>query len=114
MIYLASPYSHPDRTIEQLRYKAAARVTAKLITRGQIVYSPIVHSHVLATEYGVPNTHEIWMPHCLAMLERADNLFVLMLDGWEQSKGVREELAWWTKHRSLRARKWLKIEELAA
>ena len=103
MIYLASPYSHPDPAVMQRRFEDVRAVTAALLRRGEIVYSPIVHGHAIATAHELPTDHDFWLRHCFAMLERADNLHVLMLDGWKESKGVQAEIDWWKAHR---ARPW--------
>jgi hypothetical protein len=59
MIYLASPYSHPDPAVRQERYEAVCQAAAELISRGHIVFSPVAHSHTIAT-YGLPGDWEFW------------------------------------------------------
>ncbi len=91
MIYLASPYSHPDPVIREERYRAACRTAAALLREGRSVFSPIAHSHPL-TEYGLPADWTFWK-HCdRELLERCDEVLVLLLDGWKDSVGVREEI----------------------
>ena len=53
MIYLASPYSHPDPAIREARFDAACRVTAEQIRAGQPVFAPVVMGHPLV-RYGLP------------------------------------------------------------
>ncbi len=52
MIYLASPYSHPDAVVREYRFRAACQAAASVMRSGQHVFSPIAHSHAIA-EYGV-------------------------------------------------------------
>lgn len=92
IIYLASPYSHPNPAKRQWRYELACKVAALLMRDGHLVYSPIVHSHPL-TAYGLPANWEYWRAMDEAMLRRCDALAVLRLPGWEQSVGVQAELA---------------------
>jgi hypothetical protein len=99
VLYLASPYSHPSTLIRHYRYVDVRKATAKLMLRGEIVYSPIVHGHSLSVERDLPETHEFWMHHCLGMLSRAKRLAVLTLDGWDKSIGVRAEMDWWEANR---------------
>ena len=40
MIYLASPYSHPDPAVREERFREACRAAAKLISLGRIVSRP--------------------------------------------------------------------------
>jgi hypothetical protein len=44
MIYLASPYSHPDRAVREERFRGACRATAALLRSGHAVFSPIAHA----------------------------------------------------------------------
>jgi hypothetical protein len=92
IIYLASPYSHPDRVVRKWRYRMACHGTARLLEAGHLVYSPIVHSHPL-TAYGLPANWEYWRAMDEAMLRRCDALVVLKLPDWEQSQGVAAEIA---------------------
>ena len=111
MIYLASPYTHYKPAVMQQRFAAVRAATAALLARGEIVYAPIVHGHAIASAHELPDDHEFWMRHCLAMLERADNLYVLQIDGWDTSRGVRAEIDWWKKHRKGIRIVYLKPEE---
>jgi hypothetical protein len=92
MIYLASPYSHPDPTIRDARFRAACIATAALIRDGEAVFSPVVHCHPLV-QYGLPGDWEFWRQFDSVVLARCDELVVLELDGWDSSAGVEEEIA---------------------
>jgi hypothetical protein len=89
--YLASPYSHPDSAVREERYRAACRTAAALLLAGQPVFSPIAHSHPLV-EYGLPPDWSFWQRFDREMLARCEEVVVLMLDRWEESIGVQEEV----------------------
>lgn len=91
ILYLASPYSHQDAKVRDRRHDAVCQVAARLIRGGLSVYSPIAHSHYIA-RHGIGETWLDWERLDLSMLSRCDGLAVAMLDGWEQSQGVREEI----------------------
>ena len=91
MIYLASPYSHPDPNVREQRYQAACRATAELLRSGEPAFSPIVHSHVLV-RFGLPGDWEFWQRSDRALLCRCQRLVVLTLDGWRESRGVQAEI----------------------
>ena len=91
MIYLASPYTHPDPAVREQRFLAACQATAALIHAGHVVFSPIVHSHPLSG-HGLPTTWAFWRQQDQAYLERCDEVVVLMLDGWRESAGVQGEI----------------------
>ena len=92
LIYLASPYSHPDRQIQEQRFQAACQQAALMMQAGDLVFSPIAHTHPIAA-FGLPGDWEFWQAYDRAMLERCDELAVLQLDGWEESIGVQAEIA---------------------
>jgi hypothetical protein len=54
IIYLGSPYTHPDPKVREERFEKATRAAAHLVEKGHIVYSPITMTHpidlVLAAE----------------------------------------------------------------
>ncbi len=59
MIYLASPYSHPDARVRQRRFEEACQAAAAITRAGLSVFSPISHSHPIA-RYGVPTGWDYW------------------------------------------------------
>lgn len=91
MIYLASPYSHPDPAVRERRFRAACQAAAALVRDGHAVFSPIAHSHALV-EHGLPMDWSFWEVHDRHHLRHCDEVVVLMLIGWEASVGVREEV----------------------
>ena len=91
LIYLASPYSHPDPAVRQQRYEQACEATAALIRQGYLVYSPIVHSHPLVS-HGLPTDWGYWQQMDTRMIKACDALVVLLLKGWDSSKGVTCEI----------------------
>lgn len=93
MIYLASPYAHPDLAIMQERFHSVAAETARLLKEGRVVYAPIAHNHYLAVHFDMPRSWAFWQALDLPMLDLAEEFWVLMLDGWRGSKGVEAETA---------------------
>jgi len=91
-IYLASPYTHPDKSVMEDRYNAALRAVVKLLKGRQWVYSPIIHCHPLAVAYDLPRSHLFWLDYNRAMLAEASEMRVLMLEGWQESLGVGAEI----------------------
>jgi hypothetical protein len=89
--YLASPYSfHPDGP--EVAFREACEAAALLINAGVPVFSPIVHSHLIAIAGNIdPLSHEIWLSADRPLLDAAAGLIVLHLRGWDLSRGVAEE-----------------------
>jgi len=93
-IYLASPYTSPNKDIMELRYWAVMDKVNQMLKKKQWVYSPIVHCHNIAATYGHTGDFAYWQEYDFTMIDAARELHVLMLDGWQMSNGVREETAY--------------------
>lgn len=93
LVYLASPYSHPNAEVRDLRFREVNRVAGDLVRLGMQVYSPISHSHAMATEGDLPKSWLFWRAHCYAILRACSRVVVLMQNGWEESVGVQAEIA---------------------
>lgn len=91
MIYLACPYGHPDRDLMDDRYETANKVTAKLMAEGNIIFSPLSHT-VPISKYLLDWKQHQWLETDLPFMEMCDELYVLMLHGWKESKGVEFEI----------------------
>lgn len=91
MIYLASPYSHPDAAVREQRFHSVCRMAATLMQQGDVVFAPIVHGHPLVG-HGLPTDWPFWERFDREHLRRCDELVVLMLDGWRESVGVAAEI----------------------
>lgn len=59
-----------------------------------MVHSPIVEHHELAWTYMLPTEADFWERQNRRVLEACDFLFVLTLPGWEDSKGLAQEIEW--------------------
>jgi hypothetical protein len=92
--YLASPYTHPDHEVMEWRYREAMRCTHWLLSKQIWVYSPIVHCHELAKQHELPRDVTYWADYNKAMLEPAQELLILGLDGWQESSGVAGEISY--------------------
>jgi len=104
LIYLASPYTSENFGEREQRAHKVAMLAGYLIAQGLNVFSPIAHSHYIANhsvvssashggkDYEVDPVHKMWMKVDLAVLQHCDKMYVYCLPGWEESKGVQEEI----------------------
>jgi len=90
--YLACPYSHPDPEMRELRYRLVNRIALKFHQRGKFIYSPLSHN-VTLMQLNEEEAQTDWENFNKSMLERCDELIVLKVPGWEESKGVTEAIA---------------------
>lgn len=94
-VYLAIPYSFNP----ELSHKIACEVAAKLMSEGNIVFSPISHSHNIA-DFIADNLRtdsKWWMKQDLPFVDWADEVHVVCIgeNGCnliEDSEGVQEEI----------------------
>ncbi len=91
LIYLASPYAHESPSVREARLEAVRHVCGRMVNDGKIVMSPLVYLGELAFK-GV-HPPQGWYAWDLQFLARSDELLVLQLPGWEDSKGVMVEIA---------------------
>jgi len=94
--YLASPYSlngTADRGIMRQRYEQNARCSLKLTMQGLNVYSPVVYHHAIQEVCGyVDRPTNFWLELDFGILKLASGMFVLQLDEWQRSIGVKREI----------------------
>lgn len=103
-IYLAIPYTFNPT----LSHKIANKITADLMSKGHVVFSPISHSHHIADHLPelLRTDSDWWMSQDLPFIEWADEVFVVCLGEYgadliEKSQGVQAELAHAKKHNKL-------------
>lgn len=98
MIYVASPYSHPDPAVREGRYLFALRYTAGLLSSGRLCFSPIAYGHQFHRRFSLGMDFHTWKPLNDFMLSQATEVHVLALPGWELSAGIMHEIAFAGEH----------------
>lgn len=98
--YLASPYSHQSAYVRHDRALMAREATYQALQQGFVTFSPIHATHDLAVLHSMPKDAAWWESYNDRFLAPAEGVIVLMLDGWQQSVGVRAEIDY-----ALRAKK---------
>jgi hypothetical protein len=98
--YLATPYTHENKAIMDLRYECANHAAGNIMKdtkRG--VFSPISHFHnIRGHGYLKQWTLGDFLDFDRAILDHADKLLVLTLDGWYESPGVNGEIVFAVTH----------------
>ena len=99
-VYLAQPYTYVGtapkstekiRELMDLRYNAGMIATYQLLQHRIWVHAPIVHCHEMAMKFNLPKDFQFWREYNFAMIRHANELIILTIPGWEESRGVREE-----------------------
>ena len=92
MIYIASPYTHPDGEVVRARVRAAQAVAADMVNHGKGAFSPVLYTHTLLEQTGAAPPGG-WYETDLHFLDKAKELVILELPGWEESQGIMIEKA---------------------
>ena len=92
LIYLAGPYSSPDEFVRLGRFDALNAMAGRLMGLGFFIYSPISHTHPIATAGSLPLGWDFWEQYDRVILGCCERLLVYKLPGWEESKGVAAEI----------------------
>lgn len=94
--YLATPYSFSNTSSEdekRQRFNQVTRQALLLFNDGINVYSPITQHHTIARHGDTISLSTAeWMEFDLTFLSVANQMYVLMLDGWKESKGLSQEI----------------------
>jgi hypothetical protein len=90
--YLASPYTSPDLEKMKERYLKVDEVGYKLLMKGFHIIEPIASTYHKAQRFQLPHDYSFWINHCRKFVEISDSVIVLMLDDWENSVGVQDEI----------------------
>lgn len=97
MIYLAAPYSDPDPVIVQARMEIIYHAIGEFMKEGKHVITPLF-MHEVATRHKLDGTYEYWEDYCLDVLKRCDEMIVLCLRGWTDSRGIKGEIEFCQYH----------------
>ena len=92
LVYLAAPYSDKDPDVKEQRIANFCLVDAKLSLEGYYTVSPMLKSLLFRYTSKVPSTWEFWQGYGEEIIKACNKMFVIMLDGWEESEGVQGEI----------------------
>lgn len=93
MIYLATPYSDHDPAVMEARFDQACAIAGALMAKGEIVFSPIAYTHHIAVRCSLPRGWGYWERYDREMIVRAAKVVVVKIAGWQESQGIRGEIA---------------------
>jgi hypothetical protein len=102
VIYLAGPYTNdapaaadrrslPEKRLA--RFNAVTEVARILIEKKEIVFSPLTMTHPIDVRMSHDPGSEFWVDFDEAFMTHCSAIAVLKLPGWDQSSGVKRELA---------------------
>ena len=92
LTYLAAPFRHAVKSVRNSRLEAVSRYAALLTDIDRRVFCPLAYAQALIDHGFGYKDDEWWYKYDVGWLEHCDELIVLMLPGWSESKGVRIEI----------------------
>lgn len=93
VIYIASPYSHQSDAVRYERFTRTRVYAHHLMAQGIVCFSPIVYGRQFEKVFIVPADYESWVDFNNWMLLASQEVRVLKLDGWQESRGIAHEIA---------------------
>ena len=94
-------YSERDKELREKRFTIINQVAGKLIESGFAIISPISQSHPIALECNIGGKFDYWADIDYNIIIRCDMVFVLCIDGWKDSEGVKAEIIFAKKNNIL-------------
>lgn len=91
MIYLASPYSHPDKEVVLQRVTSVCLAAGHFMRQGRNIISPIAHCHAIAMKCELPTDYKYWRAYNHALIDICQEYWILLLTGWQESEGITGE-----------------------
>lgn len=92
IIYLACPYTHKEKSIRSARSTVATIISACLIKNKIYNISPLTLQIPLEDNFNFPHTWDYWKRFDELLISRSDEVWVITIEGWEESVGVQEEI----------------------
>ncbi len=102
MIYLASPYSHRDKAIQAERYCTITKIAGFLTHKYRhTFFLPITQSHNMAKFYAPlkNGTFKAWKDIDYLAIRHCEEVWVVVLPGWDTSTGVTAEIKYAKRHK---------------
>lgn len=94
-IFVAGPFNHPDKKVKDYRTRTIAQYCVKIFNEGNFPVSALL-SGLAIVNYSclpVPTDTETWRNFSIKYVEGCDELHILKLEGWEESSGLKTEIA---------------------
>jgi len=96
LFYFAHPYTRLNKWAQEANFKLCCVRTAKLISLGFWVYSPVVHTHPI--HFVWPDFLDFdndewgrWMQLNRIIIKRTNFTGLILAPGWKKSRGCQEE-----------------------
>lgn len=97
LTYLAGPYYHADQSVIDQRMQTMYQIDGYLSSNGYFIVTPLYKVET-AKHYSIVDTFDFWEKYCYQLLDRCDQMIILDISGWKESKGVLAEIRYCMDH----------------
>ena len=100
LIYIASPYSAATFAEMENRWEMIVDWIFAWDSEHpgeNVLYSPIEKHHQLADACNLSPDWQYWWEVNELMLKKADEMWVIQMPGWEESRGITKEVEYWNQ-----------------
>jgi hypothetical protein len=110
LVYLCTPYGHKNEAVVEKRIRYTAMFSNHLISRGITAISLAIYGHTLVDICGSPSDWGYWSQAGHDLIDKSDELWVIEMDGWDISTGVKGEVEYGlSKGKTI---KYFRVEEI--
>jgi hypothetical protein len=92
LYYLASPFSHANPFVQNVRYEMINYIAAQLTLDGYMLIEPIGSCFDKSRKYELPGGYEYWKTRDRKLIEHSEGIIVAKMEGWSYSVGVTDEI----------------------
>lgn len=93
MIYISTPYRHDDPSVMDERIKETEDFLVWVLLGRKSAISIPVQFHNVVMSGKLPMDGIFWASYYIPILELSSVIYVLMIDGWDKSSGVMDEIS---------------------
>jgi len=92
IVFVATPFWSFDKEVSERRTAIISKYCGQLLREGIMCTSPVVFGVTILKYTDLPGNFAFWDKLSFTTLAASDVLHVLMLPGWDESRGVSEEI----------------------
>ncbi len=94
LILISTPYSHVDPEVKKRRIRETSTACAWFMNNDFMVFSPITYGCAIIEngDIKLPDSNTFWKEYCDTFVAHSKQVFVLNMEGWDISSGVKAEI----------------------
>lgn len=89
--YLATPYTHKSRRVENERARLAAILAGQLVKKGYHIICPVVMCHPMNRLVGLEGKFDYWREFDTKVITVCSEFWIGCIPGWRDSNGIADE-----------------------